>query len=566
MVQFMSQGDFASGGPQANSGVTGAAGGFGQLAQVLAQGPMMHAKAGYMAAETDKARAETDNLHIGAARAQGRQDRIQEAMGILSNPQSIRDPNAMARIYAIGMADPEIAPHLNSILGGTMAAMALNKVVTQAEADKYSAGTGVAAYGNTATGQGAELANRTQNIRVTGQEQRATDDNQTIEAMPPNAGPGTRPVAMTRGQARTQGYTMVSPEEQTQGAGFVNVRPAGTSATTPPVAMPRYQLVPGQSSLISPEQQREEGELTQVAGPTGPVNTTRAGAIGLPPVLSPDQIGAGMLQSQFGGPGGSPITLPSGGGPAASGQVAGPAAPSQPGQPPPPQQLPNAFMDRAAEFNRARNLVTGPQTPIAPLDAAKSAEFDQYIGTQAGTMYPSNRSAGMWGGGTTGVFGPDTTGAIKNRAMQLYTQRGPTQGDVGASVNQAIQELQRTGQLSPNHPMSGYSGPGSVRFGGENVIRLNPPDTKYDAQGNPVQGPATTNTGPASTQPQTPQQMYGGTGSSAPAQTPAQAQTPAAGPATQFGVNPTTGQRIGLIGGQWVPVDAQGNPQAQATR
>ena len=226
MVQFMSQSDFNAGGPYAG-GAGSASSGIAKLGEVLAQAPMVRAKAGYYGSEAEHARAQTEQLRQQMGVAKGRQDRVTEAMAILSNPQALSDPAAIARLHAIALVDPDIAQHATGIIGGLLAARGLQNEKAQRDADAYNASTGHATYGGTKTGQGAELANRTGNIVVTGQQQRQTDDNQIVQAIPPNAPPGAQPQSMSRGEAKSRGWTALPDQAVTTNVGPATVLPAG---------------------------------------------------------------------------------------------------------------------------------------------------------------------------------------------------------------------------------------------------------------------------------------------------------------------------------------------------
>jgi hypothetical protein len=282
MVQLMSSSDFAAGGPQGNS-LGGAGSGFSQLAQILAQAPMVRAKAGYYGAETEHARAQTEQLRQQMGVAQGRADRIREAQALMGNPAFLRDPNAMQRLYAIAMADPEIAAHINGIIGGVLASAALNGKATDAERDKTVAALGLQTFGGTQSGQTAALANTIAQQHVIGQETRLTADNQPVNAVPPGAPTGTVPTTMSAGDAKVRGWTIISPAEQAEQARPMSVVPGGAGYGTRAGPVPTGTVTaapPGTYGAPEPSEVTDVNKPVTVLTPGGPRLRTEGSVIG----------------------------------------------------------------------------------------------------------------------------------------------------------------------------------------------------------------------------------------------------------------------------------------------
>lgn len=538
MVDFMSSAAFDAGGPQP-SAAGGAAGGFGQLANVLAQGPRMHAQAAYLAAEADKARAETTGLTQSQGVLQGRADRAQEAMGLLSDPTLTRDPQRLAavmqRVTAIGLADPTLAPNMNGLMQGLLSRAAMTNDVLRRQTDAANAATpGGPAYGNTATGAAQEQANQ-----------------RTLEA---------------QRQTGATGRTVI----EQQGANYRDpqaVRPPNAPPGTPPVLTSLADVYAHPSTPVSAAQQAAEAAPTSVMGPNGPalMGTGAATAQQAEPILGggPPQVqGVGIQQTVWPRPfGAGPVNLtpPAQGGDtsaptpapgptaaAAPGNAQSPSTPSslsgafgtataatpQPTAPQPtaPQPTPTAPQPTPAQrVGQASIEATGGNMP-QPVTAEEAAKRQQYVQSLGATMYPAG--SGVMGG-LPGTLGPQAQAAIMRRAEELTATRNPRfLNNWSNSVTQAKEDLQANGQLPPDASQSADWGR-TLKFQGKNVVELQPPGTYKPAASQGAQ-------------------PSGGTGQ--------QQQQPGGTSA----VRAPDGSTWKQIGAKWFKLDAQGQPLGAA--
>ena len=154
----MSPGEFA--GVGASSGVGAAVQGVQTLAGAMTGAPQQMAQARYLGAETARAGVQTQAL-------QQTQKDGQDLVNLLKgarNPDGTLNVGNVQDAFAIGARNPEIASRLANMVAGMQQAGAQTPgaaPAAQANADKFSAGTGVQAAGNTFTGQALDNANRT---------------------------------------------------------------------------------------------------------------------------------------------------------------------------------------------------------------------------------------------------------------------------------------------------------------------------------------------------------------------------------------------------------------------
>lgn len=142
----------------AATGAGDAAGGMSQLAGAMIGNPAATAQARYLGAETGRATAQTQQIN-------DQQRDLATATQLLQDPNALKDPAKAQMVGALLIKYPQQAAALPGILAASMQgrlAAGDHTTVPQSAADQFSAGTGVAPMSNTATGQGRDLANRTQ--------------------------------------------------------------------------------------------------------------------------------------------------------------------------------------------------------------------------------------------------------------------------------------------------------------------------------------------------------------------------------------------------------------------
>lgn len=138
------------------TGVAAAGDSLSGLAGAIAGNPQARAQAGLLGAQTANQNAQT------AANTQQQAD-LAQATALLQDPNALNDPNKAQQVGALLIKYPTQAAALGPILAASYQGnAAAGGNISQGTADRFSAGTGVAAMGNTATGQGLDLANRTQ--------------------------------------------------------------------------------------------------------------------------------------------------------------------------------------------------------------------------------------------------------------------------------------------------------------------------------------------------------------------------------------------------------------------
>jgi hypothetical protein len=461
-LSFMSPTEFQAGGPQAGA-AAGIGQGVGQLAQVLARGPLIHAQAAHMATQDDLARAQTTGVQSDTALKQGKLSRAQEAQALLSDPNLVRDPTKMARLYAIGAADPDIASHLGGMVAGIMSNMAFNKSITQREADIHSGGSGAVAYQNTPTGVGEGLGNQRtiEGMRVAGAQKLKESEGQWV------IGADGKPHLTTLGQATAGNMTPTTPENVRQGDTQVLARPRNAPPGTRPEAMTTRDAIARGYEVVSSAQVQAGDKPMSYNTPNGPQIGTEATAPGHAPIMTvpeaqgalygnllfPQQGQPSPLASALGGEGTTPFPLPSAGAtppapqqpPAPTpGSPTAPATPVVPGAAATPAPAPAPLTDEeklnTAGF--AGQLATRMASTVAAtkLTGKQAADFETYLNSAATRNYPL--APGLFPGEKR-EFGPMAKAEINRRAQEYFTSRNPNFRDnVGASVDQAIRDLQ----------------------------------------------------------------------------------------------------------------------------
>lgn len=135
------------------SGGQMAAGAGSNLAQAFIGNPQQQAQAGLLGAETGASIATTQRANHLQAVGQDITSNLAQAM-------QTGDPGASQRALALAAQTPEIAAQLPRLLSTMMQSQAASGQggVSQDTADKFSAGTGIAAAGNTFSGQALDLA------------------------------------------------------------------------------------------------------------------------------------------------------------------------------------------------------------------------------------------------------------------------------------------------------------------------------------------------------------------------------------------------------------------------
>jgi hypothetical protein len=502
MVDFMSPATFNAGGPQP-SAVGGAAGGFGQLADVLAKGPMMHAQASYYGAQTDKARAETQGLTQAQGVAQGRAERAKEAMGLLSDPTIVNDPQRLAqvisRVTAIGMADPDLAPNMNAMLGGWLSRAGMSNAIMRREADAANAGTpGGPSYASTQTGaREAEAATTGRTVlteagatgrtAMTEAGANLRDSQQLVSARLPGQDTSTPPITMSKADAFKRGATVISATQQDREATPMPVVPAGSDPSVQPTLFPggAVAAAPGAYTGVGAAQQAASVAPTTVLTRGGPAlqATGAATAQNAQPVLgSADSVLAGAYQQQVfpgGAPSGAfstPVTLPP-----APGTVQPGTTPQPPATTPQPEQPPATTPTEAppgSPLATALALRPMPSQSLTPVTSAaqEGLNMNALLDKLATEHYPAG--TGMTGG-IAGTLGPEARAKII-ALTNKYMTSGPERGRADAAMERSIRELQATGELAPDKVQGAQLGRslGSIFSTPRNIKELQKPAPK----------------------------------------------------------------------------------------
>jgi hypothetical protein len=115
--------------------------------------------ADYASAEARFTQAQNELVQAQNRQIARKQEDLARAAAIMSDPVAMADPVRLQQLIALLIVYPDQARVLPELIAASMALGAkAGGLGTQAQADSFAAATGVAPYGNTATGQAAVLA------------------------------------------------------------------------------------------------------------------------------------------------------------------------------------------------------------------------------------------------------------------------------------------------------------------------------------------------------------------------------------------------------------------------
>lgn len=457
---------YQSGGQMAAGAGTG-------LAQAIIGNPQMQAQAGLIGAETGASQAATQRAnHLQAVG--------QDITGSLQDAMTSGNPASSQRALALAAQTPEIAAQLPRLLSTMMQSQAASGQggVNQAAADRFSAGTGIAAAGNTFSGQALDLATSRANA---GTAAGATLGAARIGA---NASMSNTAAVIAGENARTlvpvkgaDGSISYEPAVQAgkSGAGFYDPSSAASIANTAAViagenARSAVQVGDGQGGAkfmntiqaqntgapaYDPNVGATERRPVTILGPNGPriVPTVTAEQTGaMPSPTSTEEVKAQALSSVLNPPPDGKGVLanpPPAGNTDASGMPATPSFGNNPRTVGGDNNSGVAGGLTSDERQLMRtNMLAGLTNPSGQSSAQQSQATQNALTLGAQKLYPAY----------TGSNSPDpeTMGLLTQQ--EAYLERhGPTAGNQGASVQQALSNVfgQSGGNIARNYNVLG---------------------------------------------------------------------------------------------------------------
>ena len=438
-----------AGGAQAVGGLSALAGALSGQAQPLAQ-------ARYLGAETARAGAQTQQINQQASD-------LATAQRLLSAPDALTNPANAQQVGALLVKYPEQGKNLAQMIATMRAGVtAAGGQVPggQAATDQMAASTGVAAMGNTPTGQALDNANRTGVANI--------GANASIRSAGIGAGATVASANISAAASRANNAATIAGENQRTGVqvlgddGLPHFMPAVQANATGAkfYDSPLANTVAGAANKGVPVATPDGGTTMATQDQVIKQHLTLAAS-------SPAEVQARIAQT---------ASQPA---PVAPNPATAPASPSP--NPITPQQNASVLAANVAQ-------ASGQPAPSASA-AADAAATDAQIVSRLQKLHPVNSITGGSNIPTQGVLDP-----IRLQ-MAWLRDNGPQRGDANAAMTQAIANV--TGQAGANLDGSRNFMPGSEKSQlilkpGANIIW--PPGMpippQYQAAAQPAAAPA----------------------------------------------------------------------------